>query len=201
MGAHRMANVNWFTVNRKDAKVEAGEVVSDAERFFPFPDFEATDDPTRNVARFLIRGMDDAIDFIETKVKLHAPCNACFKRLPGGRTFREIWEDKDVWIHYNGRSQSLGFRRPGTKEIAVCFKSFQPSVNAPGKPNSMQVAATIVHELAHVGGAEGDSSKRDNSAENTLRFCLLTQMFKPDVFGAIDQQIDENRQELRTINA
>jgi hypothetical protein len=194
-----MVSINWSTVNRQDPKVKAGEAVAPQDQLFPFPDVEATDDPTRNVALFLVKGMNEALAFIEKKVIVWQPCNDCFRRLPKRRSFKEIWEDNDVWIHYNGRNTNLGFNRPGTKEIAVCFRSFQPSVNAPGKANWMQVAATIVHELAHVNGAEGDPAKRDNSAENTLRFCLLTQMFKPDVFGAMDKLMEENRDQPKDI--
>jgi hypothetical protein len=194
-----MVSINWFHVGRQDPKAKANPFHPRDDTFFPFPNAEAVDPRELAIAGLVLRGMSEAIAFLSNKVKVHKPCNDCFRRLPGKRSFQELWDDPDVWIHYNGASTSLGFHRPGTKDIAVCFKSFMSPPGQPGKPNSMQVAATIVHELAHVNGAEGDPAKRDNSAENSLRFCLLTQMFNPDVFGAIDRQREENREDPRHI--
>jgi hypothetical protein len=194
-----MVQINWSHVNRQDPKAKANPFHPRDDTFFPFPNAEATDPRELNIAALVLRGMNEALTFLKDKVRPHTPCNDCFRRLPGKRSFQDIWDDRDVWIHYNGASTSLGFHRPGTKDIAVCFKSFMSLPGQPGKPNSMQVAATIVHELAHVNGAEGDAAKRDNSAENTLRFCLLTQMFNPDVFGAIDRLLEEDRNEPRDI--
>lgn len=190
-----MVSINWSTVGRADPRPG----VRDVDRLSPFPDVFSDDTREANVAYFILRGMNEALQFVEQKVKVWRPCNECFKRLPGKRSFKDIWDDPDTWIHYNGKSLSLGFQRPGTKEIAVCFRSFMSTPDKPGQPNSMQVAATIVHELAHANGAEGDPTKRDNSAEATLKFCLLTQMFKPEVFGAIDRQREENEADTRYI--
>lgn len=194
-----MVSINWSHVNREDPKAKGNPSHPRSDTFFPFPGGESTDLRELNIAVLVLRGMSEAIAFLRDKVRVHKPCNDCFRRLPGRRSFQELWDDSDVWIHYNGASSSFGFHRLGTKEIAVCFKSFMSRPGEPGKPNSMQVAATIVHELAHVNGAEGDPAKRDNSAENTLRFCLLTQMFNPEVFGAIDRLIEEDRNRPRDI--
>jgi hypothetical protein len=191
-----MISINWASVNRADPKADT---LPRADRFFPFPNSESTDAGERNIATLILGGLNGAIDFLNNKVRNHKPCNDCYRTLPGGRSFQEIWDDPNVWIHYNGASSSLGFNRPGTKEIAVCFKSFMSPPDQRGKPNIMQVAATIVHELAHVNGAEGDPAKRDNSAERMLKCCLLGQMFNPDVFGAIDLLIEESRNEQRNI--
>lgn len=190
-----MVNINWASVNRRDPEMW----VADKDRFYAFPSTESDQRNEQNLALFILRGMNEALQFIQSKVLVHRPCNECFKRLPKRRSFADIWNDKDTWIHYNGRSRSFGFHRPGTKEIAICYNAFIPVIIGSGIPNSMQVAATIVHELAHVGGAEGDASKRDNSAENTLKFCLLTSMFKPDVFGVIEKQTYENSTDTRYI--
>jgi len=191
-----MVSINWANVNRADPKADTA---ARKDRFFPFPNAESADVGERNIATLILGGLKGAIAFLNDRVRVHKPCNDCYRTLPGKRSFQEVWDDPDVWIHYNGVSQSLGFNRSGTKEIAVCFKSFMSPVGQPGKPNTMQVAATIVHELAHVNGAEGDPDKRDNSAERMLKCCLLGQMFNPDVFGAIDRQIEENRDDQRNI--
>jgi hypothetical protein len=190
-----MVKINWAHVARQDPEMW----VADKDRFYPFPNTESTDPLVVNLATNRLTAMNEAIAFIQTKLLKLKSCNDCFKRLPKGRSFVDIWNDPDTWIHYNGVTGSLGFSRAGTKEIAIGSKSFESNIDHPGRPNSMQVAATIVHELAHVGGAEGDPSKRDNAAEASLKACLLGQMFKPDVFGAIERQMQENDSDTRYI--
>ena len=43
------------------------------------------------------------------------------------------------------------------------------------------VAATLVHELAHVNGAPGN----DRQAEHTLASCLLQKLEDPQIIGRI----------------
>ncbi|RVT96627.1 hypothetical protein EOD42_09410 [Rhodovarius crocodyli] len=190
-----MVSINWAHVGRVDPEMW----VADTDKFFSFPNSNSDDAAVANLGAFIARGLNEAVAFIDSKVKIWKPCNECFKRLPKKRSFAEIWDDPDTWIHYNGKTMSLGFARPGTKEIALGFSSFRGTPAKPMEPNSMQVAATIVHELAHVNGAEGNPAKRDNSAEASLKSCLLTQMFKPEVFGAIDRQSEENWNDTRYI--
>ena len=62
-----------------------------------------------------------AVRYLDLKVQQHVPCNECFRRLPGRRSFKEVYNDPDVWINYNGSLNVTyaGFRREGTKEMVV----------------------------------------------------------------------------------
>jgi hypothetical protein len=80
----------------------------------------------------------------------------------------------------------------------------------------MHLAATIVHELAHIAGAPGAteaqrsqrralrradpaSYRRLIAAEGALRPCLLGQMFDPDAIGALHDLEEAGRAERRVI--
>jgi hypothetical protein len=44
------------------------------------------------------------------------------------------------------------------------------------------IVATLVHELAHIGGA----GRENQDAENTLKACLMRAHFNPDVIGSLE---------------
>src|ERR1700733_5255262 len=60
---------------------------------------------------------------IGNNVKGMHTCNECFKRLPNGRSFAEVWADDSVWINYEDRTDrdwygiTLGV---GGTEISIC---------------------------------------------------------------------------------
>lgn len=153
----------------------------------PFPPFVAYWDPygpkptkpVDNLGKTMFDILASAVRYLDLKVQQHTPCNECFRRLPGKRSFKEVYNDPDVWINYNGAFNATyaGFTRKGSKEIVIHSTSIMKG--------HLFVAATLVHEMAHVNGASG--SGIDQSAEKTLKACLLPQMFNPNVYGAIDR--------------
>jgi hypothetical protein len=151
------------------------------ETFEPFPPLALPDDTAeKKEAWWIMETLGEAIGYIDPRVKDHKPCNDYFRRLPLGRTFQEIWNDADVWINYNTKKEGRwGFLRD-PKDVVICKRTF-------GK-GYLFVAATIVHELAHIGGAPGTGAiPPSNAAETALKHCLLAQMFDPDVFGMLDE--------------
>ena len=116
--------------------------------------------------------------YLDVKVQNHSPCNECFRRLPGKRSFKEVYNDPDVWVNYADAPMAApwGFTAAGTKEMAIHARSLTRGY--------LWVAATMVHEMAHVNGASGRSD--DNSAERALKSCLLAQLFDPNVFGLLE---------------
>jgi hypothetical protein len=114
-----------------------------------------------------------AIKIIDNRIKLHGPCDAAFKSLPGGRTFNQVWSDASVWINYDpsGTKGKYGATRRGTKNITISAFAL--------RMGKWTVAATLVHELAHVNGAGG----ADTKAEDTLRSCLLGLLHDPTIIG------------------
>ena len=113
----------------------------------------------------------DALDLIKSTALGQSKCNACFQALrngwwifaSGGRTFDDVFNDQDIWISYHW-DKSAGFdgltSMKKEKEITISQSAFDRGLRA--------VAATIVHELAHVNGAPAAPS---TAAESTLQNC------------------------------
>ena len=112
-----------------------------------------------------------AVSILETSIKDHKPCNAAFKLLPGGRTFKDVLADAAIWISRDPGTTPKRFGATLGNEITVTAWSL-----AMGR---WTVAATLVHELAHVNGAGG----ADSAAEDTLKSCLLTGHHNPAIIG------------------
>ena len=115
------------------------------------------------------------MDTIQGRIRGHAPCDRAFRLLPGGRTFSQVWADASVWINFDPtrRSHDYGARRGS--EITITAYSLAMG--------HWTVAATLVHEMAHVNGASGST----HDAEATLRSCLLRGLEDPTIIGQIIQ--------------
>jgi hypothetical protein len=123
--------------------------------------FEYTDPKIRKI-------LDQAIFILDHNVKKLRPCNTCFKKLPAGRTFDEVWADSSIWINHDptghdssgtdfyGATSSVG-----GKDVTISKHAF-----AKGR---WWVAGTLVHELAHTNGAPATTG----DADATLLCCGL----------------------------
>jgi hypothetical protein len=160
-------------------------------QFVPFPytlpvSFPGTPEQVADIANGKrLHVLNWAMNYVDTKIKKHQPCNACFKKLPRHKTLLEIWDSNDVWVSYFTTTAALGETR-GDRDIAVSESAF--------KEGRMTVVATIMHELAHIAGAPGgkalEDGKPNNQAESVLKCCLLGDMFDPNALGAIDKVLD-----------
>jgi hypothetical protein len=107
-------------------------------------------------------------------------CNAAFAALLGGLDFTTIWNDPNIWISYNSNTEDglYGVTAPVPyhKEITIAAYPFTLSNPIP------VLAATIVHELAHVNGAPGRPSK---AAESTLPSCGFRDQYDSDIEGMV----------------
>lgn len=128
--------------------------------------------------------LERALDYIDSKIKKHKPCNDCFRKLPRGKTLQEIWDSNQVWVNYFEARDRYGEAR-GDFDIAVAEDAF--------KKGKMMVVATIVHELAHIAGAPGGARLSDDTpnlqAESVLKCCLLSEMFDPNALGVLDDAV------------
>ena len=125
-----------------------------------------------------LQAVKDAVDIIDRRIKGHAPCEAAFAALPGGKTFTQIWNDPNVWIsHY-----------PSTKDgdYGATLNQLHVTISRYAiRMGKWTIAATLVHELAHVNGAGG----ADTKAEDTLKACLLKGLHDPNVIGNLLREI------------
>ncbi len=117
--------------------------------------------------------LNAAIHIIDRRISGYAPCDAAFSALPGGRTFSDVWTDATVWINFDPTRGQGDFGATRGNDITITAFSL-----AMGR---WTVAATLVHEMAHVNGAPGNT----HAAEATLRDCLLKGLEDPTIIGAI----------------
>ena len=116
----------------------------------------------------ILNVLNQAIFILDHNVKGMKSCNKCFAKLPGGRTFDDVWADNTVWVNYEPRA-NMGFygvtHGVGGKDISISKLAFNRG--------RWYVAGTIVHELAHVNGAPANTAE----ADETLLNCGLTDMY------------------------
>jgi len=121
------------------------------------------------------RILDQALFILRHNVHGMRPCNSCFSRLPGGRTFDDVFDDPTVFLSFDpsgpfsGRTDAVG-----GKEVTIGASEF--------RIGRWSVAATIIHELAHVNGA----SATTGDAESMLNCCGFRAHFRPGAIGVND---------------
>jgi hypothetical protein len=116
-----------------------------------------------------LKMLNAALYILRNNVKGMKPCNKCFQKLPGGRTFDDVLNDDNVWINYEARTDRGWYgvtsgQRPN--EISISKSAFNKG--------RWWVAGTLVHEMAHVNGASGSTG----DADNTLLCCGLKNAYE-----------------------
>jgi hypothetical protein len=133
-------------------------------------------DPGLDVDRPRIRQLEAAMRFIESQLASgrFARCDGAFRALPGRRSFSEVWSDNTIWINFTVSILARGFTHPNGHDVAISLAGFG---EAPTQWRT--VGATLVHELAHVNGAPGET----RHAEETLIQCLFADHFDATIIG------------------
>jgi len=84
-----------------------------------------------------------------------------YRGLPGGRSLTELLADSSIWVNYAATMPHFGETNAVSgKEIAISERSF--------RIGRWTVLATLVHELAHSNGADGEPSR---AAEEAVLAC------------------------------
>ncbi|MCX7372812.1 MAG: hypothetical protein NTW56_10340 [Alphaproteobacteria bacterium] len=150
-----------------------------------------------------------ALLYIVGKCAEYAPCNTYFTSLSKGLSLKELlgWQ---VRIHYWKPASSDGSPNPaGDVASAEQLASGQNdrgenwtkiAIGEDCLAGDIKLAATLVHELAHVAGALGATADdrarlgkqrkgaeydRLIAAEMALKQCLLPKQFNPDAIGLL----------------
>ncbi|MBX7172332.1 MAG: hypothetical protein K1X72_15305 [Pyrinomonadaceae bacterium] len=134
-----------------------------------------------------------AIELIRQRACSNDLCNIYFKVLDNKRTFEEIYIDENVWINY--RTQPFRGNEPpwqgqtaldgkivsGGKEydIAIHSSSFFLRKSLPEPKQVEEIAAIIVHEMAHVAGAPNLGPQ----AEQALIHCGFLAQYDSTISG------------------
>src|SRR6266851_326263 len=111
--------------------------------------------------------LNQAVHIIQTRIRGQVPWDKAFRLLPGGRTFSQVWADPAVWINFDPSRSGGDYGATRAKEITITAYSLAMG--------HWTVAATLVHEMAHVNGASGAT----HDAEGTLKSCLLSGLEDP----------------------
>jgi hypothetical protein len=89
--------------------------------------------------------------------------NVYFRSLPDGRSLTDLLNDAGIWVNYHPTMGAYGETNAVSgKEIAISERAC--------RIGRWTVLATLIHELAHAGGAPGGA---DASAEEALLACGL----------------------------
>jgi hypothetical protein len=120
------------------------------------------------------RRIQEAMQIINTRIIGHARCNAAFSALPGGLTFAQVWADPTIWISYDpvntaGRFGATLNRREVTVSQYCC------------RMGRWTLVATLIHEFAHVNGADGISA----DAERVLQSCMMGAHYDATIIGQL----------------
>lgn len=120
-------------------------------------------------------------DAVVNSADCSASCDEAFQTLPGGRTFSDIWSDPQIWISFlkTPDTKVFGQAKRWGCDLAVSYGSFRLGWK--------MVAATLVHELAHLNGA-GDKT---TDAEDTLLHCGLASKHRDEIIGYL-REIPKN---------
>jgi hypothetical protein len=79
--------------------------------------------------------LDAAIAIINNSVTKIASCDECFKHLPKGRSFNDVWKDDSIWINFEPRKDRNWYgvtRGVGGTEISISQSAFGHLIKAGG---------------------------------------------------------------------
>jgi hypothetical protein len=106
-----------------------------------------------------------AMQIIRLRIVGHYQSDKIFKALPGKRPFRQMFNDHNTWVNYDPSNKlgQFGWTIPATFPHDIVITQYALRMG------HWSVAGTIVHELAHLDGADGTS----DAAERTLKYSGL----------------------------
>lgn len=157
-----------------------------------------------------------AMRYVSCTCATHGPCNAYFRKLGAGLTLKDLfgWEIAFWFYEPVGKALPKGITadRIGVTVGEVISKGVNDkgvhwariAIGEPALISHLKLAATIVHELAHLAGAPPASAedaarasanksgalyKSLIAAEQALQHCLLGKQFDPEAIGLLHDNI------------
>lgn len=156
-------------INRPVRKHETNFRTKDGDTWEPFKDEKHIE---MMIGAFMVINKNVIWD-----KKILKTCNCAFAKLTGRRDFAAVWRDPDIWVSLNTNPEKGLFGITYKKDISIAAHMFT-------LPNAIRaIAATLVHELAHVNGAPGGMESK--AAESTLPPCGFDDLYNPALVGAV----------------
>ncbi len=135
---------------------------------------------TSETDRRRLQKMQDAYGIVNRsagRLDTQGQCNRYFRSLPRGRSFNDLWGDNNIFLDFSPSNAVGFFGATHTNDRDICISAW-----CLDNQNRWMVAATVVHEFAHIGGAPGGSS---HAAELAVDRCYFGEQYDPDVMGSI----------------
>ena len=121
----------------------------------------------------------DIINKLDAKLDLQGPYNKYFKTLPKSETFRSFWRDNTIFIKFSPSMTNGSYGATHSNDKDICVSAWYLD-----NTNHWMIAATIVHEFAHIAGAPGGAS---HAAEKAADMCGFKPQYNPAILGSIKQ--------------
>jgi hypothetical protein len=126
----------------------------------------------------------DLLDKLIQKMDSGDPCNRYFRNLPRGKTLSALWASDNIYLNYSPSwtAGDYGATHPNHKDITLTAWLLSTQ-------SKYMIAATLVHELAHIGGAPGGAS---TDAEDAVGACYFrAPVYRPWITGSIQDIADQ----------
>lgn len=154
-------------INRPSRKHETNFRTKDGDTWEPFKDEKQIE---LMIGAFMVINKNVIWD-----KKILKTCNCAFAKLTGRRDFATVWKDPNIWVSFNPNPVKDLFGITYKKDISIAAHVF--TLVDPVRI----IAATLVHELAHVNGAPGGMESK--AAESTLPPCGFEDLYNPATVG------------------
>lgn len=129
--------------------------------------------------------LETAWTAVTQRSKLKA-CNECFKLLFRKKTLAEILGEGDLTLHC--LEPKAGHETTPLPDANTAGRDIGIDPGLLFDPDPLTLICTLIHELAHVGGAstnEAAPPDEAHAAEKTLLSCSCANKYDPKVLGSI----------------
>ena len=99
--------------------------------------------------------------------------------MPKGKSFSQFWNDASIFVNFSPDTTVNFYGATHSNLKDICITAWCLDTH-----NKWMIAATIVHELAHVAGAPGGTS---HAAEKAAEKCGFKPQYNPLIQGSINK--------------
>jgi hypothetical protein len=132
--------------------------------------------------------LETAWTAVMQRSKLKA-CNACFKLLSRKKTLAEILAEGDLILHC--LEPKAGHENDPLPDANTAGRDIGIDPSLLFDPDPLSLVCTLIHELAHVGGASTNATAPQDeahAAEKTLLSCDCASKYDKNVVGSIKKK-------------
>lgn len=186
--------INGISPGKDGKPHDLGQVQASSNKYLLGPfvktlSFKITDSASgksRDLTVDVKAKIDQAWQFVTNRAAKCEACNTYFKSLPGKKTLEDILNGGNIVLHC--LKPRKGFTEADLPRGVSVGRHIGIDPSLLAEKGYATVAATLIHELAHVGGAPANAyDDKSNAAETALKHCLLPKHFDPNALGVIQR--------------